>query len=186
MSTRNFEFRVSPKGGQRDGRWISPSDADIVIGAPVAYNDAADPNELNLPEVALVTGATAPTPGTSGIAYYEHIQYQDVDPFLTTWSDLGTVPRAKALQVVSGDTVKVAFRNTNDATFLASRSYTERTMVSEGAGATPNVDVGDYLTPGAGTDDDGYWAVTADADNAWLVVTAVDDSRTEVEARLLF
>ena len=59
-------------------------------------------------------------------------------------------------------------------------------MDDEGAGATPNLNVGDYLTPGAGTDTDGYWAVTATAENAWMVVVGVDDARGEVEARLLF
>lgn len=184
MSTRNFEFRVSPRSGQRAGRFYTAT--EIVIGAPVVYDASADENQLGLPTVELATGAQAPQRGLAGIAYFEHIQYQGDDPFLTTASDKDTVPAGQALQVVFGDTVKVVLRNTNDVTFLANRDYAGRTMVSEGAGATPNVNVGDYLTPGAGTDSDGYWAVTTSADNAWLVVTGVDDARGEVEARLLF
>lgn len=187
MSTRNFEFRVSPRGGQRDGRFIAPaSGTEIVIGAPVKYNSAGATNDLNLDEVELATGAQAPTKGLSGIAYYEYIQYQGDDPYLTTFSDKDTVPVGKALQVVAGDTVKVAFRNTNAVTFLNDRAYTARTMVSEGSGATPNVNVGDFLTPGVGDDTSGYWTTTATASEAWLVVTAVDDTRGEVEARMLF
>jgi hypothetical protein len=187
MSTRNFEFRVSPRSGQRAGRFAAPASGDtIVIGAPVTVSDPATENELGLLEVELATGAQAPKPGLSGIAYYEHIQYQGDDPFLTTWSDKGTVDPGKAVQVVSGSTVKVALRNTNNVTFLNSRDYPGRTMVSEGVGATPNVNVGDHLTPGVGTDADGYWVVTDNADHAWLVVTSVDDARGEVEARMLF
>lgn len=187
--TRNFEFRVSPRGGQRAGRWISPAAVDLVIGAPVKINTSAQANDLGLPEVQLATGAQAPLPGLSGVAVYEYKGaegWAGDDPFLTTWSDKDTVPRASALQVVSGDTVKVCFRNTNDVTFLNTRDYDGRTMVSEGAGATPNVDVGDYLTPGVGTDQGGYWAKTTDATKAWLVITKVDDTRSEVEARFVF
>ena len=189
--TRNFEFRVSPKGGQRDGGWITPpTGTEIVIGAPVKVNTApATVNELGLNEVQVAVNPQAPQPGLSGIAVYE-FKGQDgwagVDPYLTTYSDQDTIPVGKALQVVSGDSVKVLFRNTNDNTFLNTRDYTGRTMVSEGSGATPNIDVGDFLTPGAGTDALGYWGKTTIAANAWLVVTKVDDTRSEIEARLLF
>jgi hypothetical protein len=54
-----------------------------------------------------------------------------------------------------------------------------------GLGATPTLQVGDYLTPGTGNDSAGYWAETASAANAWLVVTLVDSARQEVEAELL-
>lgn len=191
-STRNFEFRVSPRGGQRAGRFSVPSTGtEIVIGAPVkATVGTAPDSELGLQVVELCTGAQAPLKGgLSGIAVFEYKGaegWAGDDPYLTTYSDKDTVPLGEAVQVVFGDTVKVCFRNTNDVTFLNSRDYTGRTMVSEGSGATPNVNVGDYLTPGVGTNAAGYWAVTATAANAWLIVTGVDDSRGEVEARLLF
>lgn len=182
MATRNFEFRVSPRSGQRAGRFAAPADADIVIGTAVTYDAAAAVNELGLPGVKAVTTATPPVPGLSGIAFYEYIQYQGDDPFLTTFSDKDTVPRGKALQVISGDTVKVAFTNTADAKFLNSRDYAGRLMV----GGT--VAIGDLLTPAAGSGSSGFWAKvgTAEGDdaNAWLVVTAVNGSG--IEARMLF
>jgi hypothetical protein len=55
-----------------------------------------------------------------------------------------------------------------------------------GLGATPTVAVGDYLTPGTGNGTAGYWAETATEANAWLIVTAVNASTGEVEARVNF
>jgi hypothetical protein len=185
---RNFEFRVSPRGGQRAGRFYV-EDATL-IGAPVKLAADADPHghELGLAKVELATGAQAPKPGVSGICVYEFKGadgWAGDDPHLTTFSDKDTVPAGAAVQVVSGDTVKVAFRNTDDVTFLNARNYEGRTMVAE-LGATPAVSVGDYLTPGVGSDAAGYWAKTTDATQAWLVVTGVDPDRGEVEARMLF
>lgn len=178
MTTRNFEFRVPPRSGERDGRWATA--AELVIGVPVKLDADGDVNELGMPAVELATGAQAPQPGLSGILYYEHIQYLGDDPHLTTWSDKGTAPAGAAVQVISGDTVKLAFRNTTEQTFLNSRTYPGRVMVA----GTP--EVGDLLTPGTGNDTDGYWAVNATASNAWLVVTAVDAATGLVEARLRF
>jgi hypothetical protein len=190
-STRNFEFRVPPKSGQRAGRYAIASDgAEILIGAPIKVDTAAALNDLGLPIVELATGAQAPVAGLSGICVYEFKGaegWAGDDPYLTTYSDKDKAPVGAAVQLVSGDTVKVCLRNTNTQTFLATRSYAGRTMISEGSGgATPNLNVGDYLTPGDGSDVTGYWAVTANAANAWMVVVGVDDTRGEVEARLLF
>jgi len=55
-----------------------------------------------------------------------------------------------------------------------------------GVAATSTVEVGEFLTPGVGTDDDGYWAVTTDPTEAWLVVTHVDGSTGLCEAILNF
>lgn len=190
-STRNFEFRVPPRSGQRAGRYsIATDGTPILIGAPIKVNTAAELNDLDHPIVVAATGAQAPIPGLSGICVYEFKGsegWAGDDPYLTTYSDKDTAPAGAAVQLVSGDTVKVCLRNTNDVLFLNTRTYEGRNMVSEGAGAaTPNLNVGDYLTPGAGNDTDGYWAVTASATNAWMVVVGVDDARGEVEARLLF
>lgn len=187
-ATRNFEFRVSPRSGQRSGRFYAST--DILIGAPVVVTADADPttHEMELVEVELATGAQAPTPGLSGICVFEFISadgWAGVDPFLTTYSDKDMAPAGKAVQVVSGDEVKVAFRNTEDRTFLNSRQYTGRVMVA-GAGATPTLTVGDYLTPGPGTDAGGYWTETANAAEAWLIVTSVDTSNGQIEARMMF
>lgn len=187
-ATRNFEFRVSPRSGQRSGRFYV--DTPTLIGAPVVVAADADPttHEMELVKVELATGAQAPTPGLSGICVFEFIGpdgWAGSDPFLTTFSDKDTAPAGKAVQVISGDEVKVAFRNTEDRTFLNTRAYEGRVMVADG-GATPTLAIGDFLTPGAGTDEGGYWAETANEAEAWLVVTSVDTSNGQIEARMMF
>ncbi len=185
---RNFEFRVPPYGGQRSARHALASDsAAIPIGVPILVDDSEDETTLGLTVVRLATGSQAPQPGLCGIAIYEHAPaaFAGYDPFLTTYSDIDTVPAGGAVQMVFGDTVKVCLRNTVDRTFLNTRNYEGRTMVA-GMGATPTVALGDYLTPGTGNDNAGYWAETGSATNAWLVVTKVDVDRGEVEARMMF
>lgn len=185
---RNLEFRVPPLHGQRGGRYVLPADApaDIPMGVPVVHN-GDDADAMDLLPMELATGAQAPVKGMSGLALYEHAPaaYAGFDPVLTTHSDLDTIPRGKALQVISGDMVKVVFRNTVDRVFMGARSYSGRIMVA-GLGATPTLNVGDFLTPGTGNDDAGYWAETADETLAWLVVERVDAARREVEARFVF
>lgn len=184
---RNFEFRIPPRGENRPGRYYLAGSADIPIGAPILHDTDSDPNALLLDPVGLATGAQAPQPGLCGIAVYEHAPaaFAGDDPFLTTFSDKDKVPAGKAVQMVSGREVKVVFTNTTDDTFLEGRDYEGRTMVA-GMAATPTVGPGDFLTPGTGNDDAGYWAVTADAANAWLVVVQIDVTRLEVEARFRF
>lgn len=185
----NFEFRVPPRGGERSGRFYVPSTGTAIpIGAPIGLVADGDPNVLGLAAVNLVTGATAPISGKHGILVYEYKNseaYAGVDPFLTTNSDLLDAPLGAAVQMVSGPDVKVCFRNTEDSTFLNTRSYEGRTFVA-GIGATPTVVVGDYLTPGTGDSTSGFWAENATASNAWFVVTRVDLARHEVEARMTF
>lgn len=186
---RNFEFRVPPDGAQRGARYALPTTApaDIPIGAPVRVADGAAPDEMGRLPVALATGAQAPKKGLSGIALYEWAPaaFAGDDPYLTTYSDKGTVPRGHALQVISGDMVKPVFKNTTDKVYLHTRTYTGRTMIA-GMGATPTLAVGDMLTPGTGNDTAGYWAETANAAEAWLIVEFIDAARHEVECRLAF
>lgn len=183
---RNFEWRVSPRGGQRNARAYVES--ATFIGAPVVMTDPAEDDGLGRAKFELATGAQAPINGKSGICIYEYKGddgWAGDDPYLTTTSDKTTTPASAAIQVVSGDTVKVAFRNTEDVNFLNGRNYDGVTVVA-GLGATPTVEVGDYLTPGVGDGTSGYWAETANVAEAWLVVTSVDAARGEVEARMMF
>jgi hypothetical protein len=186
---RNFEFRVPPDGGQRGARYALPSTApaDIPIGAPVRVADGATADEMGRLPVALATGAQAPKKGLSGIVLYEWAPaaYAGSDPYLTTFSDKDKVPRGQACQVVSGDMVKVVFRNTVDKVFLHTRDYPGRVIVA-GLGTTPTLAVGDMLTPGTGDDSAGYWTETADAADAWLIVEHIDSTRQEIECRLAF
>jgi hypothetical protein len=184
---RNIEFRVPPVHGQRGGRYAAPAGVDLPMGVPVKVADGAAETALGLLPVALATGAQAPKVGTCGIAIYEYnsgIDLGGVDPVLTTYSDRDTIPRGRAIQVISGDRVKVVFTNTEDRTFLTARNYEGRVMVA-GMGATPTLQVGDFLTPGTGDDTAGYWA-EGTAANAWMVVERIDVARQEVEARFVF
>jgi hypothetical protein len=182
---RNFGFRVTPDGGDRSGRYYNDDNIPLVIGAPVVITGNDD--GLGRLGVELATGdQAAPLPGKGGILVYEWIQFLGVDPVITTYSDFGTAPIGKAVQVVSGPEVKVELKNTTQDSFLARADYpTPRVMVA-GLGATPTISVGDKLTPGVGNDTDGYWAETSTTANAWLIVTYVDVERGLVEARLNF
>lgn len=184
---RNFEFRVPPYGGQRGARYALADDVDdLPIGAPVALTGDDDGNGRNLVDSA--SAATPPVSGVHGIAVYEYAPaaFAGDDPLLTTYSDKDTVPALASVQLVSGDTVKVVLRNTEDRTFLQVREYEGRTMVA-GLGATPTLAVGNFLEPHTSpSDTNGYWQETATKANAWLVITSVDSARGEVEARMMF
>lgn len=185
---RNFEFRVPPQSGQRGARYaLADGVTGLAIGAGVQTTGDDDGSGRLLVELA--DGGAPPVSGMHGIAVYEYgpAAFAGDDPIMTTYSDKDTVPAKAAVQVVSGDTVKVVFRNTADRTFLNSREYEGQVMV-DGLGATPTLAVGDYLEPaGSGADfTSGYWTATATAANAWLVITSVDSARQEVEARMLF
>jgi hypothetical protein len=148
-----------------------------------------DTDDLGRLEVALAAAdANKPLPGQGGILVYEHAPsaYAGDDVLLTTYSDKGLAPAGKAVQVVSGTTVKIVLRNTEDSTFLHTRDYDGRAMVlPSDLGLTP-VEVGDKLCPGAGDDTDGYWKKTSTEADYWLVVTKVDTNRGELEALLNF
>lgn len=190
MSTygRNFEFRQPPRGAERDGRYSIDAASDpLPIGAPVVTN--GDRDDLGRACVVLASAdAPKPAPGKGGVMVFEYAPsaYAGDDVLLTTYSDKGTVAAGKAVQVISGETVKVVLRNTADQTFLHVRDYEGFNLVAPAAvGLTP-VEDGDYLGVGAGDGTDGYWKKVTDAADAWLVVTKVDTNRGEIEARLNF
>lgn len=186
---RNFDFRVPPVHGQRGGRYILPSaaPADLPIGVPVRVADGATSDVDGRLPVALATGAQAPKKGLSGLLLFEYgpAAFSGFDPALTTYSDMDKAPRGQSVQVIHGDAVKVAFKNTAARVFYGVRNYPGRIMVA-GMGASPTLVPGDMLTPGTGNDAAGYWAETADPLLAWLVIERVDAARQEVEARFAF
>jgi hypothetical protein len=210
----NFEFRVPPRSAARKGRYVAPvaplagvgagggtasfgsAPAGLIpIGAPVVADLAAGQDPQGRQYVKLApAGQLVGTDGEStpaslaGVMVYESgpAAFAGTDPYLTTYSDLGYAPRGASVQVISGDpTTKVVFRNTAANSFLGIRPYAGRTMVN-GLGATATVIVGDYLVPGLGDDNDGYWVSSATAEGAWLVITHIDTVRAEVEAQMLF
>lgn len=187
---RNFDFRVSPLEYQRRGRIMLADATPTVIGAPFVIADDAPTSDLwtdALPATH-ATGSQAPKRGMCGLGIYEHLDFNQVDPQWIQYSDIDKIPKGRMFQLVSGVGIKVVFKNTADRTFMAgpfARDYDGRIMVA-GMGATPTVGVGDFLTPGTGDDDNGYWAVTGTAANGWLKVTNVDAKRQEVEAEFVF
>lgn len=183
---RNVEFRVVPLEYQRRGRIILDEGSDVAIGAPFIIADDAptDPMWTDALPATLATGAQTPKRGLSGLGIYEHLDFNQVDPQWVTYSDKDLIPNGRQFQLISGHGLKVVFRNTADRTFMGTRDYPGRVMVA-GMGATPTVTVGDFLTPGTGDDDSGYWAVSTSA-NGWLRVTNVDALRQEVEAEFIF
>lgn len=184
---RNFYFAQPPVGNERAGRYSLTTAANQPIGVPVVKAAAGSAKDgLGLLRVELAAeGAAIPLSGLGGIGVYEHAfgAFNGYDPETTSYSDLDFIPKGRPLQVISGPTVKVGFRNTVDDSFYGQRDYDGRVMVA-GAGATPTLVIGDMLTPGVGTDTDGYWKKTTDPTKAWLVITELDDNR--VEARLNF
>lgn len=191
MATRNFVFRKSPRGGQRGGRFTLAGDKVITSGVPVvaAAGNGKDATGRVLVELA-VGAQNKPKPGLGGIAVFENIDFIGTPSGITTWSDVDSIRPGDSIQVVTGaaGSVKVAFTNTlGDTSYINRENYpAKRIMVAGVSIATPTVAVGDYLTPGTGTDADGYWAVTSNAAQGWLVVTAVDSSIGLVEAELNF
>lgn len=183
---RNFEMRITPTEQQRRGRILLDGSAPVAIGAPLVIANGATPSEAFTKALPanLATGAQPFKRGFTGVGIYEHLDYNQYDPEWILYSDRDVMPQGKLVQLIIGPNVKVVFRNTEDRTYLGTRDYEGRVMVA-GLGATPTVAVGDYLTPGTGNDDAGYWAETGSAANAWLVVTNVDAARQEVEAELL-
>lgn len=185
---RNFDFRKAPDWDDRNGRYVLGGGVDIPIGTPVksALGATQDSVRTGALPVNLATGAQAPTlGGFCGIAVYEWLDLHQLDPLYYTYSDRSTVPHGQMLQVVHDPDIKVVFRNTVARSFLGQRDYAGRIMVA-GLGATPTLAIGDMLTPGLGDDDNGYWAETSSAANAWLRITSIDVARGEVEAQMTF
>jgi hypothetical protein len=189
MNTRNFQFRVSPRNGERGSRFVLDTESDpLPQGVPVVATGEFDATGRAIVELATNGSGNLDKPkaGQGGILVYEQFRYDGTDTTIATYSDMDTVPAGRGVQVVTGENrVKVAYKTTDADSFYNRADYpTARVMVA-GAGATPTVAVGDYLTPSTGTDVAGYWEETSDAAEAWLVVTSVD-SNGWVEAVLNF
>lgn len=177
--TRNFGFR-DLTAIIRDGRnqvptGLSGSDANgYLIGTPVTA-DTSNPGMLTRPSTA-----AAPT-ALSGIVVYEHIQFQGVDPFLTTQYDAPFIyaPQGRFAQMVHGPGVKVWFKNTADVPLYDGRTQPGGTLIST---SLSSISVGDGLTPNSS----GTWEKASDATTVWLTVESVNATTGLVEARFTF
>lgn len=176
--TRNFGFRdftaiIRDGRNKVPGSGLTGVDAGgFLLGTAVAV-DPANPGQLVRPATS-----AAPT-ALSGIVIYEHIQFQGVDPFLTTQYDppFQVAPLGRFAQMIHGPGVKVWFKNTVDKPLYDGRVQSGLQMVA-GIGS---VSVGDYLTPAA----NGKWA-EGNATNGWLQVELVNQTVGLVEARFTF
>lgn len=188
---RNFDFRQSPQPGQRLGRFVAG--ATVPQGAPVVAQGDEDANGRRA-FVLAAEDAPRPTPGAGGVALFEQPDNNGLvgnqgNPLITRASDFGDVPNGQPAQVCHGTSTRLAFWNTDEDDFRGMRTadpYPARVMVAGASGATPTVEVDDYLVPGAGTDADGYWKVGGDVDTAWARVTNVDPEIGHVTAQMLF
>src|SRR5262252_8281196 len=164
---RNFGFRIAPESELRHGRFSTPATGNpIPLGAPVIADLAAGADSFGNQIVKLAPSGTLSTAqGMLGVLVYEYAPaaFAGLDPMLATYSDPGTAPLGKAVQlVIGGGQTKIWLANTVTSSFLSSRTYAGRTMVN-GLGASPTVIVGNYLVPGTGDDVNGYWLSTATA-----------------------
>jgi hypothetical protein len=175
--TRNFGFR-SFENIVRDGRNKVPATGTPFLIGTAVQVDPANPGQLKRPAAASAPNAL------SGIVLYEHIQYQGVDPFLTSPQDypFTVVPLGRFAQMIHGVGTKVWFKNTADKPLYDGRVQPGATLVAGLAGATPTIAVGDFLTPAA----DGTWQETSNQALAWLQVEQVVNSTGLCEARLTF
>src|ERR1035437_3437348 len=100
--TRNFGFRDF-SNIVRDGRNTTPTGGNALVLGTGVQVDASNPGVL-----VAVASAGAPTV-LSGILVYEHIQFQGVDPFLTSPQDypFTVAPLGRFAQMVHGLGVKV-------------------------------------------------------------------------------
>jgi hypothetical protein len=164
----------------REGRFRAPaSGTELRLGTLVQI-DAADTDRIEQADADVGDGAGIGGGGDvrttlCGILWYEHDSQTFNDPRFGGAAgqlpqDLDTAPNDRMVQVLHGPGAKVWLRNTAlDTTepglnYPASRAAV--TMVNN-IGA---VAVGDLL----GWDPTGYWAVTTNADEAFLRVTALD------------
>jgi hypothetical protein len=176
-TTRNFGMRRFTNL-VREGRFRAPAASALTLGTLVQI-DAADPDRIEQADAGAegvgVGGSKDVRQDLCGILWYEHDSQTFNAP---PWGgaagllpqDLDTAPAGRMVQVLHGPGVKVWLRNTADSTtepgLTMSNDRAAVTMVNN-IGA---VAVNDLL----GWDPTGYWAVTVDATEAVLRVTALD------------
>jgi hypothetical protein len=129
--TRNFGFRdltaIIRDGRNKVPTGLTGADANgYLIGTAVAV-DPANAGQLKRPAAAV-----APPTALSGIVVYEHIQFQGVDPFLTTQYDPPFIyaPQGRFAQMVHGPGVKVWFKNTAALPLYDGRNQAGATLVA--------------------------------------------------------
>lgn len=193
---RFFDFAASPIPQHRQGFHLTTE--VIPQGAPFEVVPDSEPDANGRLPVRLCTDSVGkPIPNQHGIALYEvpPRYYAGVDPLLTNPSDIVDIPAGVAIQAIHGTEVIGEWRNGDEFSFDGQRTYPGRVMVAGISVATPEVFPTVLLMPGPGNDDDGYWQVTDDPDEAWLSVVVAtkiegglgrDATLAVVQANMLF
>ena len=119
--TRNFEIRRFSGAMMRDGSLKTPSGTAYVLGTLVEL-DPSNAGQLKQ------SGASATRAPGQGLLWFEHIQYQGVDPNLVLYVDRDTAPANAYSQILSGAGLKVAYKNTPAITYPDGRTRAARTM----------------------------------------------------------
>lgn len=176
--TRNFEIKRWVGTLLRSGQDKSPAGTSLVLGT-ICEPDPANPGLIKQ------SGSTSTRGSGLGVLWFEHIQYQGVDPNLVLYVDRDTAPANALVQIVTGAGVKVQYRNTIAITLADGRTRAARSMIN-----VTSLNVGDYLTVAAGgTLTRGTANGTAPAATDVMRVTAIDVSlgagREIVDAVLL-
>ncbi len=186
-STRNFGFRRFTNT-IREGRFRAPAAVELRLGSLVEVDpgDTARVREADGTNGVAIGGTGDVNAATCGILWYEHdSQTYNTPPFGGAAGqlpvDLDTAPVDRMVQVIQGKGTKVWLRNTGanetepGLNFPSTRPAV--TMVN-GLGAA-GVAVGDLLGWDATND---WWAVTTNATEGFLLVTAVDDTLETLDA----
>lgn len=182
------DFLQSPRPEDRLGRFVNGSGVAIPMFAPVKVIPGSHIDGNGQRPLELATGAQAPVKAECGIAIYENPtpDIAGLDPVLSRGDDLDYVPINAACQLVSGSYVRLRLINAGDYDLYGQRTYPGRLMVAGLVNPGGTITEGDMLTPGVGTDADGYWAETATAAEAWLRVTGVYPESSEVDVQFVF
>lgn len=151
--TRNFEIRRYAGTLVRDGSLKTAAGSALVLGTLVVPGVGG-----NAGKVVATSAATDNLSKGVGVVWYEHIQYQGVDPNLVLYMDRDTAPANALVQVLWGKGVRVQYTNTPLVTLADGRTRAARTLVGSASGAA----IGKYLEPAAG----GLLAVSSTAAGA--------------------
>jgi hypothetical protein len=164
----------------REGRYRAPAAADLRLGTAIEV-DLADVTRVREATASAIGGAGDVRLATCGILWYEHDSQTYNDPAFGGAAgllpqDLDTAPRGRMVQMLHGKGAKVWLRNTAVNTTEPGLNFSSDraavTMVN-GLSTPGTIDVGNLLGWDATNN---YWAVTTNADEAMLIVTAVDDT----------
>lgn len=173
-TTRNFGMRRFTNL-VREARFRAPAASDLRLGTLVQI-DGSDADRIEQATAAAgvgVGGSGDVRTDLCGILWYEHdSQTFNSPPFGGAAGllpqDLDTAPAGRMVQVLHGAGTKVWLRNTAVDTTEPGLSYPNTRAAVTMFDGTPSV--GDLL----GWDPTGYFAVTTDASEAFLRVTALD------------